>query len=133
MAFERRTRDGLGVAGLALVELLAAGGAASAPGVLLLGVPGLLAAAGALAAAALVWRLFPQQRSLAVGLWPFVIGLPLAPWVPGIAAWTGPPLFAVLLGVLLAMAWQHLMTPLSRRLLFPVLLVVFGVASLRVQ
>src|SRR6185436_5016026 len=48
--------------------------------------------------------------------------LPLAPWVPGIAAWTGPPLFAALLGVLLSLAWQGLMTPLSRRLLFPVLL-----------
>jgi hypothetical protein len=133
MAFERRTRDGLGVACLALVALLAAGGAAAAPGAILLGAPGALVVAAALAAAVVAWRLFPDQGSLALGLLPFVVGLPLAPWVPGIAAWSGPPLFAPLLGILLLFSWQGLATPLARRLLFPVLLVVFGLAALRVQ
>jgi hypothetical protein len=133
MASERRARDGTGVACAAALALLAAGGAAAAPGGLLLGAPGPAGIAFAAAAALLAWRLEPAQRSLALGLLPFLVGLPLAPWLPGPAAWTGPPLAAALAGVLLLQAWPRLHGPPARRLLLPCLLLVYGLAAWRVQ
>src|SRR5262245_29395283 len=133
MALERRARDGLGVACLALAALLAAGGAAAAPGRLLLGAPGLAGMAFAAVAVLAAWRLDPERRSLALGLLPFLATLPRASWLPGAAAWSGPPLAAAALGVLLLLAWPRLGGPGARRLLLPCLLLVYGLAAWRVQ
>lgn len=124
---------GLAWAGLLLLGLLGFGGAAARPGGLLLGLPGLLAVAGVLAALGLV-RLLAGPRSLlpcaGLALVPLLLlsGLP----VPGRAALSGPPLLALLLaGLAVGLAGSR--SRLPGRLFFPVVLLVYLGVSMRVQ
>lgn len=134
MVFEGRTaRDGLGLACLAFMAIVGAGGAAATPDGVLLGAPSAAGLLGAVWILLLAWRLRGESSSLGLGLAPFVIGLPFVQWIPGIKAWTGPPLWAPLLGVLLLLSWKRLEGPLARRALLPCMLAVYGLAAWRVQ
>lgn len=122
--------DRLGLACLTLVSLLALGGAAATPDGVLLAAP---SAAGFVGVLAFAWLLRDGLGPIGLGLTPFLMALPFVAWAPGLEAWTGPPLLAPVLGVLVLTAWKRLDGPASRRALLPCLLVVYGLAAWRVQ
>ena len=99
------TRGRLGWAAVAIVVLLAAGGAAEAPGGWLLGLPP-WTVAGAVALCALqlmAWA--PERGQVGLGLVAILalvlLGLP----IPGVRALTGGMLFALALGAVLLATW----------------------------
>jgi hypothetical protein len=121
---------------LFLTGLLGTCGAASRPGGWLLGVPSIGAAlAWTLAVALVAWLASPARAggaAGAVGLLPLLVlaisGLPL----PGLAALTGPPLVAVALaGIVAVLATSGWRPP--DWTFFPLVLVLYGVISVRVQ
>jgi hypothetical protein len=121
-----------GYAVLAAVALLALGGAASAPGAILLGWPTTHAAALVLVAVVAVALLAPGRGGIGLGLLPLIALLGAGLPVPGLRALSGPPLLALALaGVVLALSGG--VHPLVRRLLVPGLLVVYIGAALRAQ
>lgn len=130
----RKARGGLGLACLFLMALLGLGGAAATPEGTLLGLPTPAAFAGLLAAAAaLAWLAPGEAGSLGLGLAPFLLALPFAAWVPGLKAWTGPPLLALVLGTVFLAASKWLSRPMLQRALLPSLLAVYALAAWRVQ
>lgn len=120
---------------LLTLALLAAGGATSHAGGLLLGLPRAGAAALALVAVALLAATSFEHGRLALGLLPLLGLLLLAPGSAGVRALAGPPLCVpVLAAVVLVIARRgRAFLPLARRAFFPVVLLVYGVASLNVQ
>jgi hypothetical protein len=116
--------------GLALFVLagLAAGGAASRPGGAWLGVPGLVAIV--LAAALVVAT--RRHASLGLALVPLVLPL-VAGWLlPGVAAFSGPVLLALLLAVL-AVILARSGPPTVGVLFLPFIFFLYAAASVRVQ
>ena len=128
------SRAGLGTIFLAV--LLGLGGAASRPGGWLVGLPSLSAAVVFTVIFGAVWFKTSRGReagaSTAAGLLPIVVlaasGLPL----PGLRALTGPPLLALalagLVGVIANTGWRP-----PRWVFFPVVFVLYALASYRVQ
>ncbi len=119
---------------LALVGVLAASGAASSPEGLLLGAPTpatLAAVLGAVAALALLARSASAARD--------VVGLAMVPVLlfsglrlPGLAAFSGPPLAAlVLAGVVLILVRSRARVPAA--VFAPALILLYGLAAWRVQ
>lgn len=124
-----------GIAGWAvwtLLVLMAAGGAASRPGGILLGAPPLAAALATLSAAALlVARLGAPPGAPSLGLAAVPLLLLLAP-LPGVRAFSGPPLLALALAgaaaALVLSRWRP-----ARRMFFPTVLAVYAVVAARAQ
>ena len=99
------TRGRLGWVTLAVVVLLAAGGAAEAPGGWLLGTPP-LAVTGALVLVALgliIWA--PERGEVGLGLLVLLVLVLLGVPLPGLRALTGGPLFGLALGAFLLALW----------------------------
>jgi hypothetical protein len=112
---------------------MAAGGAAAAPGTVLLGAPPLLGVAGAtLAVAVLAFACgFGAGRAL-VGLAPLVLALLVAAPLPGLRALSGPPLAAVVAaGAVLALSASRRRPPAW--LFLPVVLALYAALSWRAQ
>src|SRR5262245_26018473 len=125
---------GLGLACFLLVLLQAIAGAAATPEGVLLGLPSAAGLLFAAASALVLARLFGARLgAVGLGLVPFLLAVPFAGRVPGVAAWTGTPLVAPVLAVLVLLAWPAFESPLLRRALLPTLLAVYALASARVQ
>jgi hypothetical protein len=108
-------------------------GAASRPGGIALGVPGPLAIAavglGVLALALLARSL--SVLAIGVGLLPLfahLSGLSL----PGLRAFSGPPVLALVLGVVVLVLWRR-PPALAGRLFFPVILLLYLAVAARLQ
>jgi hypothetical protein len=118
---------------VALLFVLAAGGAASRPGGWRLGVPGALAVAGAaLTAAALARRCGVASAAGATGLAVVPLLLVLGAPIPGVRALSGPPLLALALAaVAVAVARAGRRPP--RWLLLPAAFALYALVAARVQ
>ncbi|MBI3932241.1 MAG: hypothetical protein HY317_02400 [Acidobacteria bacterium] len=117
---------------LALLALLGAGGAASAPDGLLQGMPSLGMTALTLAGVGAVAVLAGAGGAVCLGLSPLVLLLVAAPRLPGVAAMSGPPLAAAALaGVALALSSTR--RPAARLAFFPLVLGTYLVVAARVQ
>jgi hypothetical protein len=128
-----RFADAVGWAAAWTLLLLAGGGAADARGAVLLGVPSLASTAFATAAVALLATACGRSAGrILLGLLPLVALLLAAAPLPGLRALTGPPLFAVAAaGAVLVLAACPRRPPAA--LFLPVVLVLYGAVSLRVQ
>ena len=125
------TRGRLGWATLAVVVLLAAGGAAEAPGGWLLGLPP-LAVATALALAALgLMAWVPERGQVGLGLLGILVLILLGAPLPGVRALTGGPLFGLAFGAFL-LALSGASVP-WRRFFLPVVGVAYVLAAAQVQ
>ncbi len=121
-----------GLLALWIVGLLAAGGAASWPGGLLLGVPSWAAVALISLVLALAWRCGSRDASAWLPLLLVPAWLLLARLWPGAAALSGAPLWALFLaGIASLIATARLRT--LDRFFFPVVLVLYLVVAGRVQ
>jgi hypothetical protein len=117
-----------------VVVLLAAGGAASRPGAWALGLPGVLVTLLVIAAgAAAAWRLGATAGRLGLGLAVVPVLLVAGVPIPGVRALSGPPLFALALGVLALAVARRGVPAWAGRALLPVVLVVYGIAAWRAQ
>ncbi len=126
--------SGLGLACFLLVLLEAVSGAAATPEGALLAAPNAAGLALATATTLLLARFFGRRLGrFGVGLLPFLLALPFVGRLPGVAAWTGAPLIAPVLAVLVLLAWPSLESPILRRALVPSLFAVYALAAARVQ
>ncbi len=132
MGREGRVLGLVGWGALALLVALGLGGAAARPDGLLIGMPPPTTVGVAFAGLALVCGLAGTAAAApAAGLLVAPLLLLLGGWVPGSAALSGPPLLALALaGIVAAFAGGPLP---PRRLLFPVVLVVYVAVAARVQ
>lgn len=134
---ESRAAGFAGWACLLALGLLAAGGAARTPEGVLLGTPSLWGSLALVGGVTLgVARLGAAAGRSGLGLIPFLVAPLLAPWAPGLAAWTGPPLFAIVAGFLLSLIAAEAGARVGRAarwLLLPGLFLVYAVAAGRVQ
>lgn len=124
-------RSWAGWATLALVALLATGGAAARPGGLLLGLPPPALGVGLAGGVALLAAVAGTgHRLLGLALIPLALLAGLV--LPGMGAVSGPPLLALALaGVVVVLADARWLPP--RGLLFPVVLVLYLTVAARVQ
>lgn len=125
-------RIACGVLSLLALGLLAAGGAASRPEGVWLGVPG--ASVFVLVALGVALLAFWARAEIAVagGLLALPIALLIGPQLPGLRALTGPPLLALALGAAAAALARSAPRP-SRAFFFPAVLAVYVAMAARVQ
>ncbi len=122
----------LGALGLFLTTVLSLAGAAARPGGLWLGLPRPLTLVLAAAVVLLVGRQGKVSLALGLGTMPVLVPLLAGAHLPGVAAFTGPVLLALLLAVLAVVAARTgLRTPGA--LFLPVIFLIYAAAAARVQ
>src|SRR5262245_12868617 len=121
-----------GVLSLTVLGLLAAGGAASRPDGVWLGLPGVEAAAAVTAGVAILAFSTRVEIGVAAGLLALPLALVMAPRLAALRALTGLPLIALALAVALAALARSSPRPL-RCLFVPAVLAVYLTMAARVQ